>query len=148
MLLKLYQIVHGIVKMSVPCRPGILTYMLQVKTRSSVCTHVLPRVLQPRTSLPCRGGLRRGHVSFSYRPCLPAEAGSGAATCPAASDPASLFRWAPTLPRAPRLRTSLPRKGGLRRCHVPHGFGLCLPEGRAPVPPRVPQLSAGCGPRE
>jgi hypothetical protein len=66
-----------------------------------------------------------------------------AATCPTAPDPTSMLRWAPVPPRAPRLWTSLPRKGGLRHCHVPHGSELYLLEGRAPMPPRIPQLSAG-----
>jgi hypothetical protein len=43
-------------------------------------------------------------------------------------------------PRVPQLRTSPPYRGGLRRCHVSHGSGLCLPERRALALPRVPQL--------
>jgi hypothetical protein len=49
------------------------------------------------------------------------------ATCPAALDPASLTRRAPTLPRASRLRTPPPCSGGLRCCHVSHGSGPRLP---------------------
>jgi hypothetical protein len=58
-----------------------------------------PRVPRPRTSPPCRGGLRRCHVSHGSRLCLPE-------------------RRAPTLPRVPQLRTSPPCRGGLRCCHV------------------------------
>jgi hypothetical protein len=43
-------------------------------------------------------------------------------------------------PRIPQLRTSPPCRGGLQRCHVSHGSGLCLLERRAPALPRVPQL--------
>jgi hypothetical protein len=32
------------------------------------------------------------------------------------------------------------KQDGLRRCHVFHGSGLCLPERRDPALPRVPQL--------
>jgi hypothetical protein len=53
----------------------------------------------PRTSPPCRGWFRRRYVSRGPGPRLPAELGSGAATCPAALDLASLPRWAPTLSR-------------------------------------------------
>jgi hypothetical protein len=82
-----------------------------------------------------------------------------AATCPAALDPVSLPRWAPTLPRTPQLQTSPPCRGGLQRHHVSHSPGPCLPneEGsdaaacpmtldltsqprRAPALPHVPQL--------
>jgi hypothetical protein len=41
------------------------------------------------------------------------------------------------LPHALRLQALLPRKGGLQHCHVAHSLGLCLPRGRALVPPRV-----------
>jgi hypothetical protein len=77
---------------------------------------------------------------------LPAEVGSGDATCPMAPDLASLLRRAPTLPRVPQLQTSLPYRGGLRCFHVFHGSGLCFLEGRAPVLPRLPQPPAGYGP--
>jgi hypothetical protein len=53
---------------------------------------VLPHVPQPRTSPPCQGGLRRCHVFHDPRPRPPAEVGSGAATCLAASDLTSLPR--------------------------------------------------------
>jgi hypothetical protein len=64
-----------------------------------------------------------------------------AVTCPTAPDPASLLRWAPTLPhilqlrtsppcrraltlpRVPRPQTSPPCRGSLRRCHVPCSSG-------------------------
>jgi hypothetical protein len=48
-------------------------------------------------------------------------------TCPTVSYPASLLRRAPTLSRVPRLRILPPCSGGLRRCHVSHGLGSCLP---------------------
>jgi hypothetical protein len=47
--------------------------------------------------------------------------------CPTAPNPASLPRWAPTLPRAPRPRTSPPCLGSLRCCHVSHDSGSRLP---------------------
>jgi hypothetical protein len=56
------------------------------------------------------------------------------------SDRTSLQRWAPALPRVSQLRASPPCRGGLRRCHVSHGSGLCLLERRAPTLPRAPQL--------
>jgi hypothetical protein len=52
---------------------------------------------------------------------------SDTATCSVASDPASLLGSAPTLPHVLRLRTLPPCSGGLRRCHMSHGFGLSLP---------------------
>jgi hypothetical protein len=78
---------------------------------------------------PWRGGLRLCLMFHGSRLHLLIEVGSGATT-------------------SPQLQTPLPCKGGLRRFHVPHGSGLCLPEGRAPVPPCVPRLSVGRGPRE
>jgi hypothetical protein len=59
----------------------------------------LLRVPQLRASPPCRGGLRRCHVSQGSRLYLPE-------------------RRAPALPRVSQLRTSPPCRGGLRRCHV------------------------------
>jgi hypothetical protein len=50
-----------------------------------------------------------------------------ATMCPAASDPASLLRWAPALPRVPQLRTPPPCRGELRCCHVPISFGPHFP---------------------
>jgi hypothetical protein len=47
--------------------------------------------------------------------------------CPTAPNPASLPRWAPVLPRALRLRTLPPCRGGLRHCHVTYGSGPHLP---------------------
>jgi hypothetical protein len=47
---------------------------------------------------PCRGGLWRCNVSCSSKPPLPAEVGSGVATCLVALDLTSLLGWAPTLP--------------------------------------------------
>jgi hypothetical protein len=71
------------------------TYKLQVKTRSGVCSHALPHVLQHRTRPPSRGGLR-------------------AATCLAAPGLASQPRWALTLPCVPWLRTRGEGSGELR----------------------------------
>jgi hypothetical protein len=45
-------------------------------------TPALSRVLWLRTPPPDQGGLQRCHVSYSFRPRLPAEVGFGAATCP------------------------------------------------------------------
>jgi hypothetical protein len=70
-------------------------------------------------------------VSCGPRPCLCAEVGSGTSMCLVAPDLASLLRCAPALPRVPQLRTSLPCRGGLRRFHMSHGSGLCLPEGES-----------------
>jgi hypothetical protein len=75
-------------------------------------------------------------------PHLLAEVSSGAATWPVAPGLASLLICALTLPHVPQLRTSPPCRGGLRRCHVSHGSGLCLSERRASALPRVPQLQA------
>jgi hypothetical protein len=63
-----------------------------------------------------------------------------ATTQAVALDHTSLHRWAPALPHVPQLRASPPCRGGFWRCHVSHGFGLCLPERRAPALPRVSQL--------
>jgi hypothetical protein len=97
----------------------------------------------PCTSSKSRQGAGRVsthcHVSCSLGSHLPAEVGSGAITCHAALDLVSVLRWAPMLPRVPRLR-SLPfwevsssvatcpmalgsafLRGDLRCCHVSHG---------------------------
>jgi hypothetical protein len=86
-------------------------------------TPALPCVPRPRTSPPCQGGLRRYHVSYGPGPPLLIEVGSSAATCPTAPDLTYLPRWAPTLSRVPRSRTSPPCRGGLQRCHVSYGPG-------------------------
>jgi hypothetical protein len=75
---------------------------------------------------PYSGGLRCYHLLRSFGPRLPTQEGSGAATYPMASDPASLFRRAPTLPRVPQLWTLPPCLGGLRCHHVFCGFGPYL----------------------
>jgi hypothetical protein len=99
------------------------------------------------------------HVPYGDGPRLSAEVDSAAATCPAALDAASLFGRAPALPHVPRHRTPPPCSGGLRRCHMSHGSGSCLPAhegsdaatcptapelasllGRAPTLPCVPRL--------
>jgi hypothetical protein len=86
---------------SIPWRPGTPTYKLYVKTRSSACIHVLPHKLELQTTPPCRGGLRRRHVSRGPGPRIFAEESSGAATCSSALDLTSLQRWAPVPSRVP-----------------------------------------------
>jgi hypothetical protein len=76
---------------------------------------------------PCSGGLRRCHVSHGSGSCLPAWEGSGATTCPAAPNPASLLKRVLVLPHIPRLWILPPCSGGLRRCHASRGSGSCLP---------------------
>jgi hypothetical protein len=49
------------------------------------------------------------------------------ATYPIAPDRASLLRWVSALPGAPQPRSSASYRGGLQRCHVPHGPGARLP---------------------
>jgi hypothetical protein len=90
---------------------------------------------------PVRASMRY-HVSCSFGPHLPAEVGSGATTCPAAPDHASLLRWASALPRVPQLWTLPPWWGELRCCHVSYDSRLCLPERRDLVLPLVPRLEA------
>jgi hypothetical protein len=109
------------------------------------CIRAPPHSLQRWIPPPSTGGLRRCHVSCSFRPCLPAWEGSGATTCPASSNPTTGSR-------------------GLQHCHVSLSFGPHLPTregydavarpaapdltpsyGRAPTLPRVPWHSAGCG---
>jgi hypothetical protein len=82
---------------------------------------VLPRVSRFRIRSPCSVGLQCCQVFRDSRSCLPAQEGSGAATCPVAPDPASLLRRAPTLPRVLRHRPPPPCSGGLRCCHVSYG---------------------------
>jgi hypothetical protein len=98
------------------------------------------------TSSKSRQGARRvsthSHVSCCFRPHLSAEMCSGATTCPAAPDLASLLRWAPALLRVPRLWTLPPWRGEVRCCHMSHGSRLCLPERGAPVLPHVSRLRA------
>jgi hypothetical protein len=79
---------------------------------------VLLRVPQLRTLPPYSEGLRCYHVSHDFGPYLPTKADTDAAMCSSASDPASQFRRAPTLPCVPRLRIPPPYSGGLRRCYV------------------------------
>jgi hypothetical protein len=66
-------------------------------------------------------------MPYSARSCLPAREGSDVVTYPTALDPASLLRSASALPRVPRLWILPPCLRGLRRCHVSHGSGSCLP---------------------
>jgi hypothetical protein len=46
--------------------------------------------------------------AYDSGPCLPTEAGSGAAMCPTAPDPASLLGRAPVLSRVAQLWTPPP----------------------------------------
>jgi hypothetical protein len=78
----------------------------------------LPHARWPWTLAPYQGGLWHCHVPRGPGSRLPTEVSSGAATCLMASDLVSLSRWAPTLPRVPRPRTSPPCRGGARSCHV------------------------------
>jgi hypothetical protein len=103
----------GLGRQQVPSRPDTPTYRLQVKTRSRVCIHALPCVLQPRTQPPCQDGLPRSYVSYGSRPHLPAEMGSSAATCPMALDLDNLPRRAPALSCVIWLWASPPYRGGL-----------------------------------
>jgi hypothetical protein len=81
----------------------------------------LPRVSRFRIRSPCSVGLQCCHVFRGSRSCLPFREGSGAVTCPVASDPTSLLGRAPALPRVPRHRPPPPCSGGLRCCHVSCG---------------------------
>jgi hypothetical protein len=90
----------------------------------------------------------RCHVSHSSRPCLPAQAGSNAAACPMAPDPASLLRRAPTLPCVPQLRTSSRLWGGLQHCHVSPGSEPHLFAQEAPMLPHILWPAMGHGLKE
>jgi hypothetical protein len=48
------------------------------------------------------------HMPYDSGPRLSIEIGFGAVICPIALDLASRLRWAPTLPRVPRLQTLPP----------------------------------------
>jgi hypothetical protein len=61
----------------------------------------LPCVPWLWTLPPYSGGFQHCHVSRGFEPSVPTQEGSSAATCPMASDPASLLGWALTLPRVP-----------------------------------------------
>jgi hypothetical protein len=55
------------------------------------------------------------HMPYGVGPRLPIEVGSGAVTCLAALDPASLFGRALALPRVPQLWILPPCSEGFRR---------------------------------
>jgi hypothetical protein len=80
-------------------------------------------------------------VSYSSGSCLPAEVGSGAATCSAALEPASLVKRAPAPPCVPWVRTYW--EGSSAQCV------MCLrilpPCGEGFGPPRI--LRPPCGSR-
>jgi hypothetical protein len=82
---------------------------------------VLPRAPQLWTSTPCQGVHQRYHISYGSGPHLPAEVGSGVATCPMAPDLTSWLWWAPSLLRVLWLRTLPPGQEGSRCCHISHG---------------------------
>jgi hypothetical protein len=110
------------------------------------------RPVPPHISFKLRQGAGRAstrcHASCSFRPHLPTEVGSGAATCPATLDLTSLLSWAPAPPHVPQLRTSPPCQGGLRRCHVSHGSGAATCSSApdlASLPRWAPVLSRGPG---
>jgi hypothetical protein len=63
----------------------------------------LPYILWLWTSPHSWGGLHRCNMSYGSGPRLPAEVGSGAATCPMAPNLASRLRWTAALPRVPRV---------------------------------------------
>jgi hypothetical protein len=63
------------------------------------------------------------HMSGNSEPHLPIKEGSGADTCPVASDPASLLKRAPVLPRVRQLRAPPSHQGGLWCCHVSRSSG-------------------------
>jgi hypothetical protein len=67
------------------------------------------------------------HASHGSRSHIPTDEGSGAATRPAAPDPASPQRMAPVLPCVPWLHSPPPCSGGLRCCHASRGSGARLP---------------------
>jgi hypothetical protein len=83
----------------------------------------LPCALRHRTLHSCKDGLWCCHVPCGSRPRPSTRMGSGAITCPAASDLTSLPGWALALPRVPWPRTSPPCQGGLRCCQVSYSFG-------------------------
>jgi hypothetical protein len=105
----------------------------------------LPRAPRLRILPLCSGGLWCCHVSYGSGSYLPTREGSGAATCPAALDPASLHERALTLPRVPRLRILPPCSRGLQRCHVSHGTGPRLPAWEGSSAVMCP--AALCGPQ-
>jgi hypothetical protein len=82
---------------------------------------------QDKEAAPYRGRIRCYHVPHGSRPCLPTEVGSDTATCPMASDPASLPRRVLVLPRVSWLQTLPPYRGGLRHCHMPRSSKPHLP---------------------
>jgi hypothetical protein len=106
---------------------------------------VPPRVLQPRTSLSYRGGLRCSHVSRGPGPRLLSKLSSGAATCSSAPDLTSLPRWAPTLPHVPWLRTLPPREESSSAATCSSALDLASPMRWAPVLPRGPDLASSRG---
>jgi hypothetical protein len=94
---------------------------------------------------PCRCGVWRCHVSCSSGPHLPAEAGSSAATCPIASNLASLPGWALVLPC--RFGTLLPAKEGSSAAMCPTVLDTASLLGSALALPRTLWLSVGRGPQ-
>jgi hypothetical protein len=109
---------------SEPCHPadvssGAVTYPTAPDPASLMrWASALPCALWLQTILPCQSGLWCCHVSSGSGPHLPAEVGSGAATCLEPSDLASQLGWAPVSSCILRLWTSPPCWEGLWHCHV------------------------------
>jgi hypothetical protein len=100
----------------VPCRPGTLVYKIQVKTKSGTCNHAPPRVSQHRNMPPNRGGIRGCHMSSgSGAPPPPEREGSGATMCTIASDPLGELRCA----TCPEASDPASLRGGLRAPVMP-----------------------------
>jgi hypothetical protein len=87
----------------------------------------LPRAPRLRTPPPYSEGLQCCHVSHVFRPCLPAQEGSGARICPMAPNPTSLLGRAPMLPHVSWIQTLPPCSGRLQCCHVSCGSRPYLP---------------------
>jgi hypothetical protein len=93
-------------------------------------------------------------VSYDSGPRLPAEVGSGAATCPTAPNLTSRLRWAPSRYPADRvpLYTSFKSRPVAERasacCHVPYGSGPHLSAemgSGAAACPATPDLASRLG---
>jgi hypothetical protein len=114
-----------------------------VHQHTATCCHMLPCAPWLWTQPPCSGGLLRCHVFHGSRSRIPTQEGSGVATCPMATDSASLLGRAPVLPRVSRLRTHLPARDGSGSTTCPAAPDPASLLGRAPALPRVPRPSKG-----
>jgi hypothetical protein len=79
-----------------------MPYGLRPRLPTEVGSGVATCPMAPNVA-PGWGRLRRCHVPYGSRPHMLAGVGSSAATCPMAPDQASRQRWAPALPRVPRV---------------------------------------------